>query len=34
MSKIHIYDTPLRLLAVLLSVGLLLTTLVRPLRQR
>jgi MFS family permease len=33
MSKIHIYDTPLRLLAVLLFVGLLLTTLVRPLRQ-
>jgi MFS family permease len=33
MSKIHIYDTPLRLLAVLLSVGLLLTMLVRPLRQ-
>jgi MFS family permease len=34
MSKIHIYDTPLRLLAVILSLGLLLTTLIRPLRQR
>jgi MFS family permease len=33
MSKIHIYDTPLRLLAVLLFFGLLLTMLVRPLRQ-
>jgi MFS family permease len=31
MSKIHIYDTPLRLLAVMLSLGLLLTTLIRPL---
>ena len=33
MSKIHIYDTPLRLLAVLLSLGFVLTILVRPLRQ-
>jgi MFS family permease len=33
MSKIHIYDTPLRVLAVLLAVGFILTTLVRPLRR-
>jgi len=34
MSRIHIYDTPLRLLAVLLSVGFILTLLVRPLRSQ
>ncbi len=33
MSRIHIYDTPLRLLAVLLLVGFILTTLLRPLRH-
>jgi MFS family permease len=33
MSKIHIYDTPLRLLAVLLLLGFLLTKLLRPLRH-
>jgi MFS family permease len=33
-SKIHIYDTPLRVLAVLLGVGFILTILVRPLRHR
>jgi MFS family permease len=33
MSKIHIYDTPLRVLAILLAVGFILTVLVRPLRH-
>jgi MFS family permease len=33
MSKIHIYDTPLRVLAVLLAGGFILTTLVRHLRR-
>jgi len=33
-SKVHIYDTPLQVLAVLLAVGFVLTTLVRPLRQK
>jgi MFS family permease len=32
-SKIHVYDTPLQVLAVLLVVGFILTTLVRPLRR-
>jgi len=32
-SKIHIYDTPLRVLAILLAAGFILTTLVRPLRH-
>jgi MFS family permease len=32
MSKIHIYDTPLRVLASMLAIGFILTTLVRPLR--
>ncbi len=32
-SKIHIYDTPLEVLAVMLTVGFLLTLLVRPLRH-
>jgi MFS family permease len=32
-SKIHIYDTPLQVLAALLVVGFILTTLVRPLRR-
>ena len=31
--KIHIYDTPLQVLAVLLAVGFVLTLLVRPLKQ-
>jgi MFS family permease len=31
-DRIHIYDTPLQVLAVLLAVGFLLTLLVRPLR--
>ena len=30
-SRVHIYDTPLQVLAVLLAVGFILTTLVRPL---
>jgi MFS family permease len=34
MSKIHIYDTPLRVLAAMLAVGFILTTLVRPLKLR
>ncbi|MBV8732190.1 MAG: OFA family MFS transporter [Acidobacteriia bacterium] len=34
MSKIHIYDTPLRVLAMMLAIGFFLTTLVRPLRQK
>jgi len=34
MSKIHIYDQPLRVLAVMLVVGFVLTTLIRPLRHR
>jgi MFS family permease len=33
MSKIHIYDTPLRVLAVMLAVGFILTTMVRPLHR-
>lgn len=33
MSKVHIYDTPLRVLAVMLALGFILTTLVRPLRR-
>jgi MFS family permease len=33
-SRVHIYDTPLEVLAVLLGVGFILTTLVRPLRTR
>jgi len=32
-SRIHIYDMPLRVLAVLLAVGFLLTLMVRPLRR-
>jgi MFS family permease len=32
-SRIHIYDTPLQVLAALLTVGFVLTTLVRPLRH-
>jgi MFS family permease len=32
-SRIHIYDTPLQVLAALLTVGFILTTLVRPLRR-
>jgi MFS family permease len=32
-SRIHIYDMPLRVLAVLLAIGFLLTLLVRPLRR-
>jgi MFS transporter, OFA family, oxalate/formate antiporter len=32
-SKIHIYDTPLRVLALMLAAGFILTTLVRPLRH-
>src|SRR5262249_938317 len=32
-SRIHIYDMPLRVLAVLLAVGFVLTLLVRPLRR-
>jgi MFS family permease len=31
-ARVHVYDAPLRLLAVLLAVGLVLTLLVRPLR--
>jgi len=31
-ERIHIYDTPLQVLAVLLAVGFVLTLLVRPLR--
>jgi MFS family permease len=31
-SHIHVYDTPLRVLAALLSVGFILTALVRPIR--
>jgi MFS family permease len=34
VSKIHIYDTPLRVLASMLTVGFILTTLVRPLKQK
>jgi MFS family permease len=34
MSKIHIYDTPLRVLAAGLAIGFILTTLVRPLKQK
>jgi MFS family permease len=34
ISKVHIYDTPLRVLAVMLAVGFVLTTLVRPLVHR
>src|SRR6476659_6905356 len=33
-DRIHIYDTPLQVLAVLLAVGFLLTLLVRPLRSK
>lgn len=33
MSRVHIYDTPLRVLAVMLALGFILTTLVRPLRR-
>ena len=33
-DRIHIYDTPLQVLAVLLAVGFLLTLLVRPLRPK
>ena len=33
-SHIHIYDTPLRVLAALLTVGFVLSVLVRPIRQR
>jgi MFS family permease len=33
MSKVHIYDTPLRVLAAMLAVGFILTTMVRPLRR-
>src|SRR4029077_17502251 len=32
-SRIHIYDAPLRVLAVMLAVGFILTTLVRPLSR-
>jgi MFS family permease len=32
VSRIHIYDTPLRVLAAMLAVGFILTTLVRPLK--
>jgi hypothetical protein len=32
-DRIHIYDTPLQVLAALLAVGFVLTLLVRPLRQ-
>jgi len=32
-SKVHIYDTPLEVLAALLAVGFVLTLLVRPLRK-
>ena len=33
-DRIHIYDTPLEVLAGLLAVGFVLTLLVRPLRHR
>src|SRR5262245_5850767 len=33
-SKIHVYDTPLAVLAALLSIGFLLTLLVRPLKRK
>ena len=33
-SRIHIYDMPLRVLAVLLAIGFVLTLLVRPLRRQ
>jgi MFS family permease len=33
-DRIHIYDTPLQVLAGLLAVGFVLTLLVRPLRQK
>jgi hypothetical protein len=33
-SKIHVYDTPLEVLAALLAVGFVLTLLVRPLPKR
>jgi len=33
-ERVHIYDTPLQVLAALLAAGFLLTLLVRPLRQR
>ena len=33
-SKIHVYDTPLQVLAVLLAVGFVLTLLVKPLSKR
>jgi MFS family permease len=33
-SKIHVYDTPLAVLAALLSIGFVLTLLVRPLKRR
>jgi len=32
-SKIHVYDTPLQVLAALLAVGFVLTLLVRPLKR-
>ena len=32
-SKLHVYDTPLQILAVLLGVGFILTMLVRPLHS-
>jgi hypothetical protein len=32
-SRIHIYDAPLRVLAVMLAAGFILTTLVRPLAR-
>jgi MFS family permease len=34
VSRIHIYDAPLRVLAIMLGFGFILTTLVRPLRHR
>ena len=33
-SKIHVYDTPLQVLAALLAIGFVLTLLVRPLKNR
>jgi hypothetical protein len=33
-NRIHIYDTPLQVLAALLAVGFVLTLLVRPLRRQ
>jgi MFS family permease len=33
-NRVHIYDTPLQVLAMLLAVGFVLTLLVRPLRQK